>query len=221
MWEAPWKSFAILFLSLAVREKKEDYALFYWSQRQRPHKKEGVLRSITLPLHGKNKWLSNNSIQKKTGPNNGTKVVSKEAIRMQQTGALLWLYAWRNEAGNPTLQLYQQKMEEHEHWCTTNDKPQRCSLPTEVSSHRRIDIWGLPIALSSCQSQVLCPTRKSCKRQTSKTKTKRRNDHSYNKVKRRLKRRRDFGDVSLYRCQSRPSITGLEQVSKPHNLLPR
>lgn len=61
-----------------------------------------------------NKWLSNSSIQKKTGPNNGTKVVSKEAIRMQQTGALLWLYAWRNEAGNPTLQLYQQKMEEHE-----------------------------------------------------------------------------------------------------------
>jgi hypothetical protein len=31
------------------------------------------------------------------------------------TEALLWLYAWRNEAGNPTLQLYQQKMEEHEH----------------------------------------------------------------------------------------------------------
>lgn len=49
------------------------------------------------------------------GPNNGTKVVSKEAIRMQQTGALLWLYAWRNEAGNPTLQLYHQKSEEHEH----------------------------------------------------------------------------------------------------------
>ena len=69
----------------------------------------------TLPLHGKNKWLSNSSIQKKTGPNNGTKVVSKEAIRMQQTGALLWLYAWRNEAGNPTLQLYHQKSEEHEH----------------------------------------------------------------------------------------------------------
>lgn len=42
---------------------------------------------------------------------------------MQQTGALLWLYAWRNEAGNPTLQLYQQKMEEHEQLCTTNDKP--------------------------------------------------------------------------------------------------
>ena len=62
-----------------------------------------VLRSITLPLHGKNKWLSNNSIQKKTGPNNGTKVVSKEAIRMQLTEALLWRYAWRNEAGNPTL----------------------------------------------------------------------------------------------------------------------
>lgn len=62
-----------------------------------------------------NKWLSNSSIQKKTGPNNGTKVVSKEAIRMQQTGALLWLYAWRNEAGNPTLQLYHQKSEEHEH----------------------------------------------------------------------------------------------------------
>ena len=123
MWEAPWKSFAILFLSLAVREKKEDYALFYWSQRYRPHKKEEVLRSITLPLHGKNKWLSNSSIQKKTGPNNGTKVVSKEAIRMQQTGALLWLYAWRNEAGNPTLQLYHQKSEEHEHWCTMNDKP--------------------------------------------------------------------------------------------------
>ena len=39
----------------------------------------------------------------------------KEAIRMQQTGALLWLYAWRNEAGNPTLQLYHQKSEEHEH----------------------------------------------------------------------------------------------------------
>ena len=76
---------------------------------------EEVLRSITLPLHGKNKWLSNSSIQKKTGPNNGTKVVSKEAIRMQQTGALLWLYAWRNEAGNPTLQLYHQKSEEHEH----------------------------------------------------------------------------------------------------------
>lgn len=66
------------------------------------------------PLHGKNKWLSNNSIQKKTGPNNGTKVVSKEAIRMQLTEALLWRYAWSNEAGNPTLQLYQQKMEEHE-----------------------------------------------------------------------------------------------------------
>jgi len=65
-------------------------------------------------LHGKNKWLSNNSIQKKTEPNNGTKVVSKEAIRMQLTEALLWRYAWRNEAGNPTLQLYQQKMEEHE-----------------------------------------------------------------------------------------------------------
>ena len=31
----------------------------------------------------KNKSLSNNSIQKKTGQNNGTKVVSKEAIRMQ------------------------------------------------------------------------------------------------------------------------------------------
>lgn len=75
----------------------------------------GSPRSITLPLHGKNKWLSNSSIQKKTGPNNGTKVVSKEAIRMQQTGALLWLYAWRNEAGNPTLQLYHQKSEEHEH----------------------------------------------------------------------------------------------------------
>ena len=41
--------------------------------------------------------------------------------------------------------------------------------------------------------QVLCPTRKSRKRQTSKTK--RRNNHSYNKVKRRLKRRRDFGGV--------------------------
>mgnify|MGYP000435275725 CR=1 FL=1 len=52
--------------------------------------------------------------RKKTGPNNGTKVVSKEAIRMQLTEALLWRYAWRNEAGNPTLQLYQQKMEEHE-----------------------------------------------------------------------------------------------------------
>ena len=33
---------------------------------------------------------------------------------MQLTGALLWLYAWRNEAGNPTLLLYQLKMEEHE-----------------------------------------------------------------------------------------------------------
>lgn len=31
------------------------------------------------------------------------------------TEALLWLYAWRNETGNPTLQLCQQKMEEHEH----------------------------------------------------------------------------------------------------------
>jgi hypothetical protein len=65
-------------------------------------------------LHGKNKWLSNNSIQKKTGPNNGTMAVSKEVIRMQLTEALLWLYAWRNEARNPTLQLYQQKMEEQE-----------------------------------------------------------------------------------------------------------
>lgn len=65
--------------------------------------------------------------------------------------------------------------------------------------------------------QVLCPTRKSCKRQTSKTK--RRNNHSYNKVKRRLKRRRDFGGVQLYSCRSIASITGLEQVSKPHNLL--
>ena len=153
------------------------------------------------------------------GPNNGTKVVSKEAIRMQLTEALLWRYAWRNEAGNPTLQLYQQKMEEHEQWCTMNDKPQRCSLPTEASSQRRIDIRGLAITLSSCQSQVQCPTGKSCKRQTSKTK--RRNNHFYNKVKRRLKRRRDSGDVSLYRCRSIASITGLEQVSKPHNLLPR
>lgn len=42
---------------------------------------------------------------------------------MQQTGALLWLYAWRNEVGKLTLQLYQQKMEEHEQLCTTNDKP--------------------------------------------------------------------------------------------------
>lgn len=42
---------------------------------------------------------------------------------MQQTGALLWLYAWRNEAGKLTLQLYQQKMEEQERRCTTNDKP--------------------------------------------------------------------------------------------------
>ena len=83
MWEAPGKSSAILFLSLAVREKKEDYALSYWSQRQRPHKKEEVLRSITLNSHGKNKSLSNNSIQKKTRQDNGTKVVSKEAIRTQ------------------------------------------------------------------------------------------------------------------------------------------
>ena len=138
---------------------------------------------------------------------------------MQQTGALLWLYAWRNEAGNPTLQLYQQKMEEHEHWCTTNDKPQRCSLPTEASNQRRTDIRGLAIALSSCQNQVLCPTRKSRKRQTSKTK--RRNNHSYNKVTGCLKWRRDFCDVSLYRCRCIASITGLEQVSKPNNLLPR
>ena len=135
------------------------------------------------------------------------------------TEALLWLYVWRNEAGNPTLQLYHQKIEEHENWCTMNDKPQRCSLPTEASSPRRTDFRGLPIALSSCQSQVLCPTRKSRKRQTSKTK--RRNNHSYNKVKRRLKRRRDSGDVSLYRCRSIASITRLEQVSKPHNLLLR
>ena len=33
---------------------------------------------------------------------------------MQLTEALLWRYAWSNEAGNPPLQLYQQKMEEHE-----------------------------------------------------------------------------------------------------------
>ena len=96
---------------------------------------------------------------------------------------------------------------------------QRVSLPTEVSSQRRTDIRGLVIALSSCQSQVLCPTRKSRKRQTSKTK--RRNDHSYNKVTGCLKWRRDFGDVSLNRCRSIASITGLEQVSKLHNLLPR
>lgn len=37
----------------------------------------------------------------------------------------------------------------------------------------------------------------------------------------RLKWRRDFGDVSLYRCRCIASITGLEQVSKLHNLLPR
>ena len=30
------------------------------------------------------------------------------------TEAQLWLYVWRDEAWNPTLQLYQQKMEEHE-----------------------------------------------------------------------------------------------------------
>ena len=42
---------------------------------------------------------------------------------MQQTGALLWLYAWRNEAGNPTLQLYHQKSEEHEQCCTIIYKP--------------------------------------------------------------------------------------------------
>ena len=96
---------------------------------------------------------------------------------------------------------------------------QRVSLPIEASSQKRTDIRGLPIALSSCQSQVLCPTRKSRKRQTSKTK--RRNDHSYNKVTGCLKWRRDFGDVSLNRCRSIASITGLEQVSKPHNLLPR
>ena len=100
-----------------------------------------------------------------------------------------------------------------------NDKPQRCSLPTEASSQRRTGIRGLPIALSSCQSQVLCPTRKSCLRQTSKTR--RRNDLSYNKVTSRLKWRRDSGDVSLYRCRSIASITGLEQVSIPHNLLRR
>ena len=41
---------------------------------------------------------------RKDGVNNGTKVVSKEAIRMHRQGhALLWLYAWRNEAGNPTF----------------------------------------------------------------------------------------------------------------------
>ena len=96
---------------------------------------------------------------------------------------------------------------------------QRVSLPTEVSSQRRTDIRGLAIALSSCQSQVLCPTRKSCKRQTSKTK--RQNDHSSNKVTGCLKWRRDSGDVSLNRCRSIASITGLEQVSKLHNLLPR
>ena len=96
---------------------------------------------------------------------------------------------------------------------------QRASLSIEASSQRRTDIRGLAIALSSCQSQVLCPTRKSCLRQTSKTR--RRNDLSYNKVTSRLKWRRDSGDVSLYRCRSIASITGLEQVSKPHNLLPR
>ena len=95
----------------------------------------------------------------------------------------------------------------------------RVSLPIEASSHRRTGIRGLAITLSSCQSQVLCPTKKSCKRQTCKTK--RRNDHSYNKVTGCLKWRRDFGDVSLYRCRSTASITGQEQVSKPHNLLPR
>ena len=95
----------------------------------------------------------------------------------------------------------------------------RVSLPIEASSQKRTDIRGLAIALSSCEDQVLCPTRKSFKRQTSKTK--RRNDHSYNKVMSRLKWRRDFGDVSLYRCRCIASITGLEQVSKLHNLLPR
>ena len=100
---------------------------------------------------------------------------------------------------------------------TTNS--QGCSLPTEASSQRRTDIRGLPIALSSCQSQVLCPTRKSRQRQSSKTK--RRNDHSSNKVTGCLKWRRDFCGVSLYRCRCIASITGLEQVSKLHNLLPR
>lgn len=72
---------------------------------------------------------------------------------------------------------------------------QRVSLPTEVSSQRRTDIRGLAIALSSCQSQVLCPTRKSCKRQTSKTK--RQNDHSYNKVTGRLN-----GEGTLTTCRA-------------------
>lgn len=31
------------------------------------------------------------------------------------TDALLWLYAGMNEAREPTLQLYHQKMEEREH----------------------------------------------------------------------------------------------------------
>ena len=71
---------------------------------------------------------------------------------------------------------------------------QRVSLPIEASSQRRTDIRGLAIALSSCQSQVLCPTRKSRKRQTSKTK--RRNNHSYNKVTGRLN-----GEGTLATCR--------------------
>lgn len=50
-----------------------------------------------------NKWLSNSSIQKKTGPNNGTKVVSKEAIRMQQTGGTAMAVCLEKRSGKSDL----------------------------------------------------------------------------------------------------------------------
>lgn len=53
--------------------------------------------------------------QREESPKLAWAIPSRDGRRRSQlTEALLWRYAWRNEAGNPTLQLYQQKMEEHE-----------------------------------------------------------------------------------------------------------
>src|SRR5574344_227380 len=89
-------------------------------------------------------------------------------------------------------------MEEHEQLCTTNDKPKgqltNRGIKPKEDRHQRIGDSTVIMLRPSSASD---------------------------KEERRLKRRRDFGDVSLYRCRSIASITGLEQVSKPHNLLPR
>ena len=103
MWEAPWMSVptsaesSLLGLCRVQPDMSEDKivrnTLFVVGGKEEKGRlrtillvtataatQEGqLLRSITLNSHGKNKWLWNGSIQKKTGQNNGTKVVGKEA----------------------------------------------------------------------------------------------------------------------------------------------